>query len=545
MNLIHQRPLIGILCLMIALLAISACSDKASEANDSLPTQIPSTTPRPHATSTPVAVAMLPEPVQVDWSKTDQFASAMRPEFVGDIQQGSSRRHYIEATFEMTPLASIVNGVQRVYYTNTSPDTLNEIVFRLAPNTPSVGWRLAVSDVMVNGQPVPPNYELSDSVMQIPLAQPLAPGEGVELFMRFNLVAERGLSNGIFANANNIFASTLWYPALSVYEAGTGWWKGLFAGDPFYNEMGLFEIKLTHADNMNIVISGVTVDTQPSADSTVTDHIVSGPMRDIALFASPIIGKISGQTDGTTINVYYLPEGERAAEYALQSTQRALEIENRIFGEYPYAELDVLEIDLRGQAAGVEYSGVITASENDWLNGNPSLEITLAHEVGHQYWYGLVGNNAIEETWLDEALASYTEYVYLREAYPDDRQRVSDIIDFDRGAYNFFRSNGGDFPLITIDWATCPQLNNCLIPYTKGPLFYTGLEEMLGQEMVYQALQTYVAEMKYKLATTADLLRVFEQVAGQDLDEYFYRWIGDFPSLDPAAKAAVDRENAN
>ncbi len=544
-NLIHQRPMLLIVCLMIALLAVSACSDSASEANDTLPTQIPASTPKPHATSTPVAVAMLPEPARVDWNKTDQFHAAMRPEYVGDVEYGSTRRHYIEATLEISPIASIVNGVQRAYYANTSPDTLNEIVFRLAPNTPSVGWRLSVNDVTANGQAVTPTFELYDSVMQVPLAQPLAPGQSIEFFMRFNLVAERGLSNGIFANANDIFATTLWYPAFSVYRSEGGWWKGLYSGDPYYNEMGLFEIKLTHAENMNIAMSGVTIDTQTNADGTVTEHIVSGPMRDIILFASPIVGKLSGEADGTTINVYYLPEGERAADYVLQATRRSVEIQNRIFGDYPYAELDIIEIDLRGQAAGVEYSGVITASDDDWLNGNPSLEVTLAHEVGHQYWYGLVGNNAVDETWIDESLASYTEYVYLREAYPDDEQRATDVIDFDRGAYNFFRSNGGDFPLSTINWVECPLQNSCLLPYTKGPLFYVGLEEMLGREAVYEALRTYVSEMKYQLVTTIDLLRVFEQVSGQDLDAYFYQWVGDFPGLDPEAKAAVDREEAS
>ena len=543
---LHQR-LIGLTLLIILLaLALSACGDDKSDAESGLSTQPPTSTARPHATITPVAIVAMNEPALVDWDNVDVFKSAMRPEYADDVEGfANTRRHYIEATIEMNPIATIINGVQRARYTNTYDFPLDSIVFRLVPNTPLTGWRMQVSNLTMNGQAVTPTYDVYDTVMEVPLDQPLQPGESVEFTMGFNLVAERGFSNGIFANTGDIFASPVWYPCFGVYDEGIGWWKGVYANaDPYYNETGLFEIKLSHSPDLNITISGSNIGTEENADGSVTEHIVSGPMRDNFMFASPKSGKITDVVDGTTINIVYMPGGERASEWAMESGLRALSIFNDTYGEYPYNELDIIEIDLRGQAGGVEFSGAVTIADDFWENGSPQLEGVIAHEIGHQYWYGLVGNNAVTKTWLDEALASYSEFVYWRAAYDDNEERANDSIDGDRNFYNFARSNGGDYPLTTISWNTCDDLNNCFLPYTKGPLFYIDLEKEYGRDLVYQALNAYFEDMHYKIAEEADILRNFEAVIGQDLDAYFYEWIGDFAGLDPEAKAAVDKERS-
>ncbi|MBI5928236.1 MAG: M1 family metallopeptidase [Chloroflexi bacterium] len=543
---LHQR-LIGLTLLFILLAMVAtACSGDESSANSGLPTEISTSTALPHATITPVAVAAMSEPAPVDWSNVDVFKSAMRPDYADDVEQfANSRRHYIEATIEMNPVATVINGVQLARYTNTYDFPLNSIVFRLVPNTPLTGWRMQVSDLTMEGQSVQPNYEVYDSVMEIPLEQPLQPGESLEFSMRFNLVAERGFSNGIFANTGDIFASPVWYPCFGVYDQDKGWWKGVYANaDPYYNETGLFEIKLTHSPDLNVTISGTNIGNEQNSDGTLTEYIVSGPMRDNMIFASPKSGMITDTSDGTTINVVYMPGGERASEWAMEVAKRSLDIFNRTYGDFPYNELDIIEIDLRGQAGGVEFSGAVTIADDVWENGSPQLEGVIAHEIGHQYWYGLVGNNAITKTWLDEALASYSEFVYWRAAYDDNEKRANDSIDGDRNFYNFARSSGGDFPLTTISWNTCDELKNCFLPYTKGPLFYVELEKTYGRELVYQALHVYFEDMHYKIATEADLLRNFEAVIGEDLDAYFYEWIGDFPGLDPAAKAQVDKERS-
>ncbi|GIK66095.1 MAG: hypothetical protein BroJett018_38890 [Chloroflexota bacterium] len=543
---LHQRLIELTLLIIFLAMAISACGDDQSDAESGLPTQIPTSTARPHATITPVAIAAMNEPALVDWENVDVFKSAMRPEFADDVEQfANSRRHYIEATIEMNPIATVINGVQRARYTNTYDFPLNSIVFRLVPNTPLTGWRMQVSDLTMNGEAVQPTYEVYETVMEVPLDQPLQPGESVEFTMRFNLVAERGFSNGIFANTGDIFASPVWYPCFGVYDEGVGWWKGVYANaDPYYNETGLFEIMLTHSPDLNITISGTNIGTEENADGSVTEHIVSGPMRDNFMFASPKSGKLTDSVDGITINVVYMPGGERASEWAMESGIRSFSIFNDVYGEYPYNELDIIEIDLRGQAGGVEFSGAVTIADDFWENGSPQLEGVIAHEIGHQYWYGLVGNNAITKTWLDEALASYSEFVYWRAAYDDNEKRANDSIDGDRNFYNFARSNGGDYPLTTISWNTCGDLNNCFLPYTKGALFYVELEKEYSRELVYQALHAYFEDMHYKVAAEADLLRNFEAVIGEDLDAYFYEWIGDFVGLDPEAKAEVDKERS-
>src|SRR5262245_46206580 len=129
---------------MIALAFLAtACSGKESNASDQLPTRLPDSTPLPHATHTPIAIAALPELAPVDWSQVEHFRSTMKPAFTGDINEYANRqRYYIEATLEINPIVTIINGAQHVRYTNRSSDTLNEIVFRLVPNSPDFGWRM-------------------------------------------------------------------------------------------------------------------------------------------------------------------------------------------------------------------------------------------------------------------------------------------------------------------------------------------------------------------------------------------------------------------
>ncbi len=90
----------------------------------------------------------------------------------------------------------------------------------------------------------------------------------------------------------------------------------------------------------------------------------------------------------------------------------ALEIYNQQFGAYPYKELDVVEGPMRN-ALGVEYPGIVMIGASLYkAPEKPDFEITVAHEVAHQWWYNVVGNDVFDEPWLDEALATYSSDVY-------------------------------------------------------------------------------------------------------------------------------------
>lgn len=540
------RPALNTVVVLIALF-LTACSGGIS--GRTMPTLPPTPTAVPHTTPTAVPAPEVEPPAAVDWSDVGMFRQAMRPAFAGDVDAFANRNRYvIEATVELTDVAAIY-GAERVRYTNRSADTLSEIVFRLYPNLDAYSGQMNITEVTVNGEPVIVRFEDRRSVMVVPLAEPLAPQESVELTVGFNSAIEKGFAAnyGEYSYQQGIFAAPQWYPALSVYEEGRGWWTGRspLQGDPSYMETGLYDVRVTAAEDMTIVLSGSEIGATTNGDGTVTHHVVSGPMRDSILIASRELGRVSGETDGITVNIYYWNDeravhNERAARAGLQMTIDSLDVFNRVFGQYPFAEFDVVQTDT--DAGGIEYPGLIVVADNYWDTGDSFFEVVIAHETAHQWWYSLVGNNQVEQPFVDESLTSFCEYVYFWETAQTPRE-VEDAEDYVRGDqawYNTYVGQGNPNLPLGLPVASYAERAYVMIIYTKGPLFFNEIAETIGREQLYAVLQEYFRRYRYEVATIGDMLAVFEDVTGQSWDAFFYEWVGSFPGLDTGVIPTVN-----
>jgi len=527
-----KQPGIALMVLVAAMIGLSACNDAASSAGG-LPTMPPTVTALPPGVPTDLPE---PDPINlppVDWDDVDRFRAAMRPAFAGDIDAFVNRnRYYIEANLVFDNGVAILNGAQRVRYTNHSAETLDEIVFRLYPNLPALGGRMVVYRTELNGQPVEPALVERETALIIPLDEPLAPGDSVEVAMQFSLAAERGMyaSYGAFGYQKDVFSGPEWHPMLSVYEEGRGWWldRPTPTGDAGYSESGLYEVYLTVPENFVVALSGSEIESFPAGSGTMTYHYVSGPMRDSMLVASPIFGKVTGHVDDIAINVYFWPGDEVAAEEVLRIASDAVRVFNEQFGPYPFAELDIAETF---NFTAIEYPGVIVVADRVWEPGNDFMEISTAHEVGHQWFYSLIGSDQVEHPWIDEALTSFTEYVYTREIHGEEK--LKDTVQGDRDWYNYYKSTGAPDLVLNLPVASYANNNYGVIIYVKGPLFYLELEKRLGRDRFKEALQLYFKRHKYELVESKDVLQAFEDATGEDLDAFFYRWVGEFEGLDP------------
>ncbi|NPV65734.1 MAG: M1 family metallopeptidase [Anaerolineae bacterium] len=533
----------------LALLALVSCAGPFPDRP--LPTLAPTMTARPYATATFVP---LPTPVPlppVDWEDIAIFRQAMRSGFEGDIDAFANRNRYaIEATVELGDAAT-VRGAQRVRYTNHSADTLTEIVFRLYPNLDAFSARMAILAVEVGGVPVMPALEERDSVLRVPLPLPLPPGQSAEVHLTFTSAIERGFSAnyGEYSYQQGVFTAPEWYPVLSVYEEGHGWWTARARsqqGEQTYTETGLYDIRLTADADVTLVMSGSEIEQRVNGDGTITHHIVSGPMRDSILIASRRLLSLSDEVDGIAVNLYYWDDEENlrrnadAARAGLAIIGRTLRAFNRAFGEYPFREFDVVQTNTR--AGGIEYPGVIVVADAYWNAGDPFFEVVLAHEAGHQWFYSLVGNNQVRYPFLDESLTSFTEYVYFWEtaATERDSQEAADYIRRERQSYNAYTGAGNpDLPLglSTDDYV---EAQYSLIIYTKGPLFFNEIASQIGREQMYAFLREYFRRYRYEVASIGGMLGTLEDVTGQQWDQLFYEWVGHFEGLDPAVVATVD-----
>lgn len=456
----------------------------------------------------------------------NKFGPAMQPEFQSDIAAFPNIPQItLSATLTISEQEATVAGQLQVLYTNASPDSLNEMVFRLYPNYPSFGGQTKVSNVQVNGRPVTPQLDTGSTIVSVPLLTPLATGEQASVSMDF--------SSTVFANRSVLYAQYSYlagnlalpnfFPLLSVYETGVGWWRNVAhpQGDAVYSPTANFEVTLTAPDNWILITSGTRIDSTTHADQTQTTHYVAPLMRDFALMASPRYETISGEQDGIIIDVHYFSGGDDAAREALRFAVDSVRIFNAHFGEYPFAELDIVETYT--SAGGIEYPGLVVVQSGSWRVGDSYLEIVVAHEVAHQWWYSLIGNDQTRDPWLDESLAQYSTALYYGDVYGINAQES--FLDSLEGSWLNYRLNYDDMVigLAPSDYSDSAYFS---IVYAKGPLFFELLAATYGQDALLQALHDYFAAYRYQIATPSRLQTSLEASLGQDLDSLFMEWVG-------------------
>jgi hypothetical protein len=471
---------------------------------------------------------VLPEldAAQVSFSDVSLYEAAMRPGFEGDLEAfADGTRYWLDV--DISPPPYTVVGQENVRFVNTSDDTLKAVVFRLYPNHLAGSDVMLIGDVEVDGVPVEPILSVRDTVLEVPLPEALPPGGETEIAMVFGLAVPPDDvldTYGRLSDLIDVLSLPSFFPMLSVYQAEEGdWWRETLrpGGDPVYSESALFEVQLTVPDDMVVATVGQTLNRSDNGDGASDYHIVTGPVRDFAIYMSEDYEVASKSVNGVTVNVFSLPGSEDDDTFALESTHRTLDVFDQAFGEYPYAELDVVETGTL--ASGIEYPGLFVLANSIWDGEDSYFEVVLAHEAAHMWWYGLVGNDQVGQPWLDEGLAQYSEFVYFNEtagaAWADGTR------DFYAGTVEDYLESGGQDMPVGLPVASYSEQGYRTFVYFKAPLFFDLLEETYGQEAMTRFLQAYYEEYKYGVATTDGLQSVAEEVFGEDLDPLFEEWV--------------------
>lgn len=197
----------------------------------------------------------------------------------------------------------------------------------------------------------------------------------------------------------------------------------------------------------------------------------------------------------------------------------ALTLYSRLFGPYPYQELDVVETPTR--AGGIEYPTLVVIADRLY-SGHPRLEWLVAHEVAHQWWYGVVGNDQVDEPWLDEALAQYSTVLYHEFLYGPDV--ADEIIQDFQATYDRLVREGKDMP-VGLPVAAYPEDLYGPIVYHKGPLYFHTLRQRVGDEKFFSVLRMYYQRHRFGIATPDSLLEVIQTVTGDAQRDLYDRWI--------------------
>ncbi len=436
---------------------------------------------------------------------------------------------------QIDPSLLSFSGQARIIYTNREDTTLNEIYLRLLPNgQKSYGdGSLTVSQVLVDGASAATELSSSDTVLKVSLPASLAPGGQTELTMAFqgNIPLDFGggatpAGYGIYNFSQGVLALSGWYPILAVYDV-QGWNLDPVSeiGDSVYSDTAFYTVRVCGAQDLVVVATGIQTERQRQDELACTDF-ESGPTRDFFIAASRVFTALSREIDGVTIHSYYLPGHETAAQLALNVSADSLKVYNQKFGPYPFTELDVVDAPMRN-ALGVEYPGVILVASSLYEEPERTdFTLATAHEVAHQWWYSVVGNDVFDEPWLDEGLTTYSSSLYFE--FAQSPAAAQGLLDFWQQRYERQRQEIGD-EQVTASLGYFESLDNPRfysgVVYIKAALFFDALRHKIGDQAFFAALQAYYQGRKYEIATAQDLLNAFETASRTPLDDFYQQWL--------------------
>jgi aminopeptidase N len=444
----------------------------------------------------------------------------------------------------------ILQGREQVRYTNRESVPLDEVYFRLFPNT--AGGAAAVSTVQVDGQDVESVYEFQDSAIRVPLPVALQPGEHVDIQMNFGVGVPQvmGGNYGLFGYLDDVLVLDGFYPVIPVYD-DEGWNVEVPPrnGDVTHFDTSFYLVRVTAPASLAVVASGVEVGREYESNNQILTF-AAGPARDFYLAASDDYTVVSRKVGETVVNSYALPGGTDEAKFALRVARDALKSFNERFGVYPYAEFDVVSTPMT--ALGMEYPGVVAISLSFYgsdeqaqkapapsafgdeggvqivggqdqfqeLLPRSMLEDTVAHEVGHQWFYNFVGNDQIDEPWLDEAVVQYVTGLY----HLDTGGKRAARLWFDAMDRRWNRVDRADIP-IGMPAKIYTSVEYGAIVYGRGPLFVAALAEEMGKNTFDEFLRDYYESYKWGIGTGDAFRQLAEHHCQCDLTALFEEWV--------------------
>ncbi|MBI5840881.1 MAG: M1 family metallopeptidase [Chloroflexi bacterium] len=411
-----------------------------------------------------------------------------------------------------------ITGSEEVRYTNTEETSLNDVRFRLFPNI--LGGEMTVSNLTVSGEKNRPSYDLNDSLMIVPFAEPLQAGESAIVKMDFDIVVPDNvnLNYGVQAYYDDVLAFAHGYPMIAVYD-DEGWNAEIppQSGDVTYADMSFFIVKVTAPEGVTLVGSGREVNRALNGNrQTVTYE--AGPVRDFYLAASPEYEVFTKESNGVTLRFYTRDFLQDGAEYALDVAARSIEVYNQRYAPYPYTELDFVSTPTL--ALGIEYPGMIAITEGAVVPNDTYLEATVAHEIGHQWFYNLVGNDQLDDPWLDESLTQFVTLQYFTDEYGESGNQGFRQDLEGRWAY----INNAKIP-VGLPVAEYTDAEYSGIVYGRGALFFEALREQIGQDAFDTFIKDYTETNAWDIATPEKLKAAAEEHCSCDLTSIFEEWI--------------------
>jgi len=483
--------------------------------------------------------------------------------------------HKINVT--LNPTDNSLDGHSRIRYTNNSPDTLRYIWFHLWPNAYRNDMTAFSDQLLENGDTRfyfssredkgyinrldfrnegqvlrTTDHPQHIDIVQVHLNEPLLPGTTVEITTPFHVQLPRNFSRG--GHFRKTYQVTQWYPKPAVYDKN-GWHPMPYLDQgEFYAEFGDYEVAISVPEKFTVAATGqaqtkiddalfipppvrrVKKTPTPLKTAAPPPYDWSGaPMKtivykqenvhDFAWFAdttfsvqSDTVKLLSGKV--VNLKVYFHLDKLELWGNAIAYMKDALRVMSYWVGDYPYNNATVVD-GYQGFSGGMEYPTITVISGVD---SPRELDLTIFHELTHNWFQGALASNERRAPWMDEGMTTYYENRYAGIKYPPQKNRgIMKLLGDPRFEGLMLRNQAAqkkDQPITTPSDSFTVQ-NYGMIAYTKSAHWMKKLEKDLGMSGFDRAMKKYYHDWKFRHPDRNDFQEVIETSSGKDLDSSF------------------------
>ena len=407
------------------------------------------------------------------------------------------------------------------------------------------GW-IEIDSLMIGGveQVAKLRYpSLPDqTVVELPLAEPIQPGSTVELAFKFKAQLPEVFARTGYKGDFHLVGQ--WFPKIGVRVGTPGQehWecRPHEAFTEFFSDFGVYNVSITVPTTHVVAATGVLVQAKDLAGQLRMHTYKAEDVHDFVWMADPhmVVDRTTGKTpwigkakveDGEVeVRVYARKEQEEFARRHLHAAIGAVERFSHYFGPYPWPIMTIVDppMDAARGAGGMEYPTLVTTSGDSVFtrNGIRLPEYTTVHEVGHNWFQGILASNEPVEAWLDEGVNSWADVIVMRDIYGARANGIDWMgMQADTGALGVVY--GGHepepLPIASAAYLFPDEGSYGRLTYRETAAALATLEKHVGSSKFMAAMKTYAKEHAFKHPTGRDLMTTLERELGMDLGWYF------------------------
>lgn len=386
------------------------------------------------------------------------------------------------------------------------------------PNGQSYG-DIEITQVKVNDKQVDKEIVGEDEdILKVNFGTVLKPKGKIKIDIEFSLSLPNCTHRFGYYEGNINLGN--WYPIACEYENGKFDTTPYYStGDPFYSSIANYSVELKYPSQYKLCATGITESFSESGKTVAKMN--ASAVRDYAMCLSNDSAIVSKKVGDITIN-YMGYQSDSDLNENLNISAKAVEYFSKTFGRFPYASLSVVKTPFI--YGGMEYPNIVFVS--DALDSEEETKKVIVHEIAHQWWYSLVGNNEAKEAWLDESLAEYSTALFFKNnsefgiSYDEivasalsSYLLYVDVIEAIRGEVN-----------TKMNLAVNEYQNDyeySYMVYVKGVIMFDELRKTVGENKLISGLKKYFEANKFKLASKTNFYDAFAAACHKDLNGFF------------------------